>query len=526
MTTQKKITASIAAHSTLLLLLLAAGNYLFAAWALSFNYPSMDEWPWLKELVLPYSRGDLSFFDVVSSQYEGLGQSHILTLASILWSYLHFQLNFVVLAFVGHLSFIIAVAYVARKHIFAHVDGTPIQFALLYAAVFALVFTIASKNTFASNLIAFEQVYIALGLVAFCLIDAQLPGPRALLLILLTSIILLLLGSAIGGVAFFAILGSYAILSILQRGYLWKVAPMLAGFSLVQVFNVVILPGGIEEQGALARLGSYLMANPEEVWKLLGIVGSSALVEFDPYRRALSNHYVWVRTLCGLSVIPLFLTCYYTYFRRELFLQTRLPLFLLLFSVFAVGGILINRVPLHNVEYMAAGRYLRLYVLGGFGLLSVMVLHLGAGASKRASRIYLLVAALVLSGQLWSSYLQWQRMDIWRNAQRKELAAANHYLAGEPSIHFETRHPACAGGGCRDVIHFLQDNRLTIFARAKWPERVLLWSDRSPPGNSSVSVAHTWPFALYSSNAAWIMSTSEYCGVHCSTSLVNSISTK
>ena len=132
-----------------LLLLSIVANYTLFALALSWDFPSMDQWVWLRNVVLPYANNQIGFWGFITYEFVTLSHSHILTLLAIYINYHLFDLNFSINGAVGHGALILSAGYLYKQLFSKNLNTADDSIRFLpIIAISCAFFSISSNTTF------------------------------------------------------------------------------------------------------------------------------------------------------------------------------------------------------------------------------------------------------------------------------------------------------------------------------------------------------------------------------------------
>ena len=438
-------------------------NYVYYAYSLSFNMPAMDQWYWIKGVLIPYADGDMSLYQAITSEFETLSHSHILTLSSIIFSYHFFELNFVVLSCIGHVGFVVGMIYLIKNIVLPDVYIKNISASIMLIAIFSLLFTISSKNIFANNLLSFEQFYLGASLIAATLVLNAKQGVKGAAVVFFVAIFTLTLGDGMGIVTLLSLISVYVFSALVDKSGFWKLGILAGSLFLMVIVSAIFPIDSRSHGGGVSGFIPFVVKNPSVMLESINVISSRVFFDVATIRRVSDDEYAVIKLVASLSSLSIILYSYWIYFSKKLYRDNYLPLFLLIFTIVAAAGVVINRVPKGGADYLRGGRYLRLYVMAGVGALFVLYVHLATAKANSIRFIYALIAMLVITLQIKSTYDRWKYIQSQVNYAANMVHQAGLYADGRPNK-FASSTPPCRNDHCKDAVLFLKNNHLSFFA--------------------------------------------------------------
>lgn len=424
----------------------------------TFGIPLSDEWRWLKELLMPLHRGEITVGDYLLGEYAFLSHSHYLALLFLWFDFAWLDLNFSYFSYVGLLFYVLAygaILFYLRRYL--QQDLTLNVAALLILSVGYCCIT----SDFPWLLVVFEYVYFFIAIVALLVLDSFLQGRSGLPLLLLTLLTCLLLADTIGMAAVFMsvlVLFANALFVRAKRQAFFIVVAVIALFFVVQY---LLLGKGIGIS-AHSRVDTLLalLRNPADALISLMSIFSQPLVDVTLLKFISGERNAPILQF-GIGICGFILTACacYCYLKSNGLKKTQLPLIFIGYSILTWALIFISRYQDYGVSVMDEPRYVRLFTLiyVGVGLAFLCVTY----TAQTRKLLFSAAGVLVLSYSGTVIYKYWQDQYI-----ESYFMNAKTELVKEPmdSAALATYIGRCAKDYCVEPVQFMKVNKLGMFA--------------------------------------------------------------
>lgn len=440
----------------LFLAVIIAGCTLLHVLLITTGVPLADEWRWMKDLLIPYIHGEISFWTYLTGEYALFSHTHYLTLLFMLASYLWWNLNFALMAYVGAAALLAGwlMLWLYMKRIQDRQGGEKNYWLLLIltAAYFSPL------SDFPWSLVVFEYLFYFMALALLCAYDAYLYGRLKLVSFLLFLALVLLLADTPGIMAALAVFSWSCVLVLFRRERWWTVLGIVLVIAVFFIIHYLVLGKGIGGNQPLssslsaifqhpaAIVLSVIMAFAQGLWAkylLVGIVGESAVV---------------AQYLLGCVGIMLVIASLAIFIRRGGGAVTQLPFLLVTFSMVAWWTILLSRYLDAGVDIFNAPRFVRYFTPLYLGVAVALIF-----ASGRKARLY--TACVVV----FFCTIYAVAISVEYNRKKYVLAffdnAKTELVRDEIDLDALTKTIfRCRNGFCDQSIEFMKERRLSVFA--------------------------------------------------------------
>jgi len=447
---------------TFVLLLSILANYTLFAYVASCDFPVSDQWVWLRNVVLPYADNQIDFWGFITYEFETLSHSHILTLLAIYINYHLLDLNFSMNGAIGHAALLFSAYYLYRQ-LFAkypEMDNSSIRF-LPIIAISCAFFSISNRTTFASNLLSFEQLYLALASIGALLILNSADNIKGYALTFFVAFFMITLGDAMGVVAAVSLVGVYSLSALIERKNFVKLLVVIAPFVMLVTLNVLFDIDSREHASHNISLLQFATENPASVVQSITNLSSRVFFNLAQFRLHLAENQLPIQLSACLSLL-IIAYAYTIYVSRKLYRQSYIPLFLLIFTGVAFIGVFSSRVPVFGAEYMHGGRYYRLFAMAGIGALYVFYLNLIEDTTVVNKSITALVCVAVIGFHVAASFHAWGAIGSTQKYQANITYQAIAYSNDETND-FAEQFSRCSKEYCESSIAFLKDKKMSFF---------------------------------------------------------------
>ncbi len=455
-------------------------HYTFASVMFSIDIPRMDQWRWINKLA-DYDNGILEFIDFVRQDFMPLGHSHILTMLTLWANYQLFDLRLDYEVYFGIFFYILSGCVLGYYFYKTYDHNRSSLLFYCYLLILSLVyFCIHTPAIFGWSILSFEFIYWLMALLLAILFDRYLIKSRYAVGLFSWCLIVLFLGDAMGITGLLACIA----VSLLHVKVLKRAKWFLLVVSIIIVCGLILQHTLLSPfpENKISKLESlyYCFSNPGLVLEFIINAYSKSVVDLRISRLFSKSTQVILQNSVGICALLFNFISVVIYFRNKIYLRTTIPLFLIMFSVISVLGILLTRLPNFGPEHAFSHRYIRLFVVGYLGCIWVIAdtqfstLKLkGNDISELYKTIPLLIASLLIFG--FSTILTWRSADS-RSLYHQKRAIGIYQSIDNLGHIMEKENMQCKNHYCDRGIMFLKNNKLSLF-RDDSPYRQLLNND-------------------------------------------------
>lgn len=424
----------------------------------TFGIPLADEWRWLKELLIPLHRGEISAFDYLIGEYAFLAHSHYLALLFLWLDFAWFDLNFSYFTYIGVVFYVLAYGAILlylKRYLQQDLRVNIAAILILSVGYFCIT------SDFPWLLVMFEYVYFFIAIVTLLMLDSYLGGRTRLSLLLLMLLACLFLADTIGmAVVFMSLLVLFfnAIFVRKQRAAFLIVTSLVV---LVFTLQFWFLGAGIGVS-AHSRADTLLLMlhNPIDVLRSFMSAFCQPLVDITALNLVVGNHnganLQLVIGVCGF-ILTIF-ACFF-YYKSGGLKKSQLPLIFIGYSLLAWALIFISRYQDYGVSVIDEPRYARLFTLiyVGIGLAFLCMNH----TAQTRKMLFLVAGALMLGYVGTVSYKYWQDQYIESYFANAKVELMREQINSEELAKYIGR---CANDYCVEPVAFMKENKLSVFA--------------------------------------------------------------
>ena len=440
-------------------ILFIAINVLFIL-GVTFGVPLADEWRWLKELLIPLHRGEISAFDYLIGEYAFLAHSHYLALLFLWLNFAWFDLNFSYFAYIGVVFYVLAYgAILLYLKPYLQQDLRVNIAAILILSVGYFCIT----SDFPWLLVMFEYVYFFIAIITLLMLDSYLRGRTHFSLMLLMQLACLLLADTIGMAAVFMSVLVLFFNAIFFRKRRSAFLIFVGLFGFVFALQYWFLGAGIGV-GTHSRADTLLLMlhNPVDVFMSFMSAFCQPLVDITALNLlAGSRNAPFLQLVIGVcGFILTFCVCIF-YCKSGGLQKTQLPLIFIGYSLLSWALIFISRYQDYGVSVIDEPRYARLFTLiyVGIGLAFLCMNH----NAKTRKLLFSVAGVLMLGYSGTVSYKYWQDQYIESYFVNAKLELMRDQINSDELAKFIGR---CASDYCLSSVTFLKENQLSIFANS------------------------------------------------------------
>lgn len=432
-------------------------NVLFVL-GVTFGIPLSDEWRWVKELLIPLHRGEISFSTYLLGEYAFLSHSHYLALLFLWLDFAWFELNFSYFTYIGVVFYILAYGAILlylKRYLQQDLSVNIAAILILSVGYFCIT------SDFPWLLVMFEYVYFFIAIITLLTLDSYLGGRTRFSLMLLMQLACLLLADTIGMAAVFMsvlVLFFNAIFAREQRATFLIVVGLLVFVFASQYW---FLGSGIGVS-AHSRADTLLLMlhNPADVLMSFMSAFCQPLVDITALNLVAGNQSAPIlQVVIGVCGFILTFCACVLYCKSGGLKKSQLPLIFIGYSLLAWALIFISRYQDYGVSVIDEPRYARLFTLIYVG---VGVAFLCMNHTVQTRRMLFLVAGALMLGYGGTvSYKYWQDQYIESYFANAKVELMREQINSEELAKYIGR---CANDYCVEPVAFMKENKLSIFA--------------------------------------------------------------
>lgn len=435
------------------------GTYLYNTARFDKDTLRGDQWYWVRNVLIPFEEGRLSFFDAITTEYANLSHSHVPTLIVFITNARILHLDLTVDRLVGTVS-LLAVLYIVFRH--ASVSQPGVDPWVVTAAASSLLFMSSSYGNFVWSLLQFQMFYVLVAVWYLYRFGKQVESPTAFhaLVVVPAAIVL---GDAIGVAAVLSSLVYLTISMVLRRTPVRKGVLHLAAFP-IQLFVLGTLLTGTRTHGELPW-GSFLdlvRDRPAEVAATVRDAIAAGLVGYRANPTSGLGILSWDLAWYGFAVtLVLALAATLGLVRSEIEQRDHFPLMLIGATAIWIAGVIRSRFWFAGPDAMHADRYVAYTTLLGLGLIVLM-----AGKWSILGRWRLVVGAtvsiVVMLGAVGTLAVTVE--DVGERAQETELASLRNFVEESIDVPVQGGLQCNVRTPCLEAAWFLWDRGLGPFS--------------------------------------------------------------
>lgn len=424
----------------------------------TFGIPLADEWRWLKELLIPLHRGEISAFDYLIGEYAFLAHSHYLALLFLWLDFAWFDLNFSYFTYIGVVFYLLAYGAILlylKRYLQQDLRVNIAAILILSVGYFCIT------SDFPWLLVMFEYVYFFIAIVTLLMLDSYLGGRTRFSLMLMMQLTCLLLADTIGMAAVFM-----SLLVLFLNAIFFK--KQRAAFLIVTSLVVLVFTLQYWFLGAGIGVSSHsradtlllMLHNPIDVLRSFMSAFCQPLVDITALNLVVGNHnganLQLVIGVCGF-ILTIF-ACFF-YYKSGGLKKSQLPLIFIGYSLLAWALIFISRYQDYGVSVIDEPRYARLFTLiyVGIGLAFLCMNH----TAQTRRLLFLVAGALMLGYGGTVSYKYWQDQYIESYFANAKIELMREQINSEELAKYIGR---CANDYCVEPVAFMRENKLGVFA--------------------------------------------------------------
>ncbi len=428
------------------------GTYLYNTVRFDKDTVRGDQWFWVRNVLIPFEDGRLSFFDSITAEYANLSHSHVPTLIVFIANARILDLDLSVDRLVGIVS-LVAVLCIVFRH--ASVSQPGVDPWVVTAAASSLLFMSSSYGNYVWSLLQFQMFYVLVAVWYLYRFGKQVESPTAFhaLVVVPAAIVL---GDAIGVAAVLSSLVYLTILMVLRWTPVRKGVLHLAAFP-IQLFVLGALLTGTRTHGELPW-GSFLdlvRDRPAEVAATVRDAMAAGLVGYRGNPTSGLGILSWDLAWYGFAVtLVLALAATLGLVRNGIEQRDHFPLMLIGATAIWNAGVIRSRFWLFGPNVMRADRYVAYTTLLGLGLIVLL-----AGKWSILGRWRLVVGATVSIVVMLSAVgtLAVTVDDVGERAQEAELASLRDFVEGSIDVPVQGGAQCKVRTPCLEAAWFLWD---------------------------------------------------------------------
>lgn len=433
-----------------------------------------DAWFVVKNILMPCSAGNCSmelFFTLRGAADHAQPVQKLLFLLNAAWLDLDLRLD----AAIGFCFLVLTFLWIVRAQQFAYRRGglaQPMQFAPVAACT---LFSLNAPVIYAWPLVTmgFMGTFLAIWLCTMA--NRVLAGDdRRAWPLSLSALLVLLAGDDIGKVGVLAVIISCALPSVdknMRRRSALVVVMLMAGLLTYQLFRAnvdVYLPTNRNDISVAAIVDFYSSDWLRAPYVILAALSNGVLLK-SHLTRLVNDYAALAQVVMGLFIAFCFARAVTIHIQRRMWERTVVPLFLMLFSMGMIAGIILYRVPELGAEYINQPRYARPLGIGVVGALWILMDVARTEPSthevRPRARVAVALAAVLVVAFIYTAIVGWSQAPYIRLSQYRQAAAIVSFSGN-------ARGPCIMSGPlCRmdkkdreAVLGFLRDRRLNMFS--------------------------------------------------------------
>ncbi len=423
--------------------------YVYNTFSIDSRLISGDQWVWLLNVVLPFERGELGYWEAITYEYSPFSHSHILSLILFLADFEYFGFQLDTDKYVG------IAAALGSSMIVGLMLGKSTSQRLFIVAV-ATVFFMPSVilNHFSWTLLQLYNYTIFFAVMSIYLFVHGF-NRRYYEIVFLN---ILLVSIFVGGIAIAALLAE--ILLLLCVSFRDRTAlPKAAFFGVVLILVNYLLTFVIEGRRAhtstsLGDFVLYVAANPVDAFLGLCNLFSRVFVSVP-----VSLDFSWLLGLASLAFIAaLLLHFVWTGARREQWASV----LLMMTCVIWAFATLKTRVAVLGPEYMLAPRYAIFMHIGAVGAIGYLYTIFSASDLGRKVVEYIVIAFVLVVHLPMAWVMAFEYLPYTqRYLAVREEALRNHLETRDGELDNLIRH--CRDGQCDGALQYLRDTKKNVY---------------------------------------------------------------
>jgi hypothetical protein len=418
-----------------------------------------DQWYWVRNVLIPFEEGRLSFFDAITTEYANFSHSHIPTLIIFITNARILDLDLTLDALVGTVS-LLAVLCIIFRH--ASVSQPGVDPWVVTAAASSLLFMSSSYGNFVWSLLQFQMFYVLVAVWYLYRFSKQVERPTAFHALVAVPAAIVL-GDAIGVAAVLSSLVYLTISMVLRRTPVQKGVLHLAALP-IQLFVLGAHLTGTRTHGE-RPWGSFLdlvRDRPAEVATTIRDAIAAGLVGYRNNPTSGLGILSWDVAWYGFAVtLVLALAAMLGLVRSGIEQRDHFPLMLIGATAIWSAGVIRSRFWLFGPNAMHADRYVAYTTLLGLGLIVLL-----AGKWSSLSRWSLVVGATVSLVVMLNAIgtLAVTVEDVGERAQEAELASLRDFVEGSVDVPVQGGAQCKVRTPCLEAAWFLWDRGLGPFS--------------------------------------------------------------
>lgn len=424
-----------------------------------------DQWVWVKNVLMPYDAGDISFWQAMTYEYQVFGHSHILQLFVFWFNSEFLSQSLRVDSFIGILS-VLAIFAVFIRHLYLR--QSPLLITLFTATVLStILFSSANSSVFGWSLLQFQYLYLLIAIIYLHQFPSLMNGK--LIPLFSACLFVFLFGDAIGFAAIAATILYSLVLSFFDKSLWRRCLNYIAFITLTSIVLFFLFKGGrVVPHTSFLEFAGFSLKNPIDI--VDGILKSSAMM------------FVYLRTSDTISMIG-FLKTYqlgiilssvwlimgaYAVFKIKDKSTIAFPISLTLTGLIFAIGVLKSRIVLFGPETMLTGRYYQFYTLVGFGIVLLVAKWASENKSHISSAAAIISGLCIIGINLYESHDFMSKMHYHEAYFKKRVElvyayGATHSEEDKAEI-MDVIRGSCRLDGCSSQIEYMQRKKINLFS--------------------------------------------------------------
>lgn len=421
--------------------------------------PLSDEWRWMKDLLIPYEQGKISFWQYITGEYAFLSHSHYFTLLFIFADYHWLGLDFSHMAYAGLVAYILTWCMLVWYYLSLH--NYQLNFAGYVGLVILTLAYASPLPDFPWGLVLFEYVYYFFAIGLLCLFDLTLREKVKFETFLVAFLFSVIFTETIGLIAVLAILG-WCTLGTITKRYPWERTGVLwLSFIVLLILQYIFLGKGIGGTSSPFTSALALISNPDTLLKSLLVTFAQPLADqtlLSESKLLGENFRTWHLSIGVFGLITT-IVCICAYAAGKGTNKSQLPLLLAIFGLVAWATILLSRHLEFGAYIFDARRFTRLFTV--YYISVGIALSLSSHSTGRPlSIIVLAIMSLFFCNAIKAQYSR--AIHVQHYFQSAEQAIKAQPLDSDKLI---KSIPRCKPGFCEETIDFMREKEISLFQR-------------------------------------------------------------
>jgi len=417
-----------------------------------------DQIRWINEVIIPYEKGDLTFWKAISYEYENFSHSHVLTILGYIASFEYLNFSFSYNFYVGTIFYLISFFVVFKSNILSDNANE----ALLKFSIFTLGFIYFNFTfeMFQWSLVTFEMLTFSLAFIYFYFINKIIMTERYYHIVYILPLFFLFGHSPSIGAILTALVYTLMLSLKLPKYKALLFYQVLALFLAYGLGNLINWNGFSHTAVEVNEINPTL--NFENSLRFIFGALSTSIININ----AMAINKIFILPIALLILVVSFFTIY-TFIKEKMYVKnSAYPILFLGFALIGTLGVLASRSPTEDLAF--SERYERYYI--GFPIFIILtyIYHLKNNNYTNCfirSKIMFLFVFFAFLAQLLSSVVYFKRLPQYSLKEESRIEDFRNYRVSEEYM----KEPVCRKGlDCEKALSYLDEKQLSIFKRDKY----------------------------------------------------------